>query len=726
MKTKLLALGLAATMAFSISGPATTHAAEAAKPFDLTILHLNDHHSHLDSQSYDLNLDYDDTQKDEKVRVKLGGMSYISSLINANKNDHSLYLESGELNGTLYFSLYKGETDMKVLNAMKPDAYMVGNHEFDEGDKRLAELIDMAKFPILSGNIKPNSKTPLYGKLNKPYMIKEVNGQKVAIIGVIKIDKTKGSSLVSDDVDFVKEVDFVKSTVEEVKKQGINKIILLSHLGYDFDQVMAAQTTDIDLIVGGDTHNLLDSSGEAKALGLPVTGEYPTVVKNANAKDTYIVQAWEYANVLGKIYVKFNEQGEVISAVGGPIAPVGGPYQINKDKKWVDADEATSAKIKDAIAKSKILVEGKANPAVDDIIKPYREAVKAKMAEEIGSIQETLSNERIPKPFTDAKDANGSFAAQVVADSFLENVPNADVAIQNAGGVRENFLQGKYTMADAYTMLPFSNTITTLKITGEEICNVLDEAIRYSQGVSQSTGSFPYSSSLRYDVYLNAGDGVKSAYNVEIKDKKTGKWSPIDMKKKYVVVTNSFTALGKDGYVTFAKAIEKDPNVKDETHVEYAVPLVELFTKHLKGGELAKPDADDYSIKSVKEWKPEMGKPAEAETPAVEPTVKPTEPTVKPAEPTVKPAEPKATAGSSKTDKGIKTTKAADKKANTAGTKAKDQSTKTYTVVKGDSLTKIAEKTFNDAKQWRKIYELNKDKIKNPNFIYPGQVIVLQ
>lgn len=671
MKKNLLALGLATMMIFLFSSPVVTL---AAAPFDLTILHLNDHHSHLESQAFDVNMNYDDKQEGEKVRVKLGGMSYISSLINENKNDHSLYLQSGEINGTLYFSLYKGETDMKVLNALQPDAYMVGNHEFDEGDKRLAELYDMATFPILSGNIKPNAKSPLYGKLDKPYMIKEVKGEKVAIISVIKVEKTKNSSLVSDDVDFINEIEFVKSTVEDVKKQGINKIILLSHLGYDFDQVLAAQTTDIDLIVGGDTHNLLDSSGEMKALGLPVTGEYPTVVKNADGKETYIVQAWEYANVLGKIDLKFNEQGEVISAAGGPIAPVGGPYQISIDNKWVDADDARLAKIKDIITNSGILVEGKINPVVEEIIAPYKEAINAKMETLIGSVKETLSNERIPIPFAKIKDANGSFAAQVVADSFLDSLPYADLAIQNSGGVRTNFLQGNFRMADAYTMLPFSNTITTVKVTGEEICNVLDEAIRYSQGISMSTGAFPYSSHLRYDVYLNAGDGVKSAYNVEVKDKKTGAWSPIDMKKSYVVVTNSFTALGKDGYATFAKAIERDPGVKNETYIEYAVPLVELFTKHLNGGELVKPDANNYCLKSVTEWKTEQTK--STGTPAGESSVKPA-------------------------------------------------NTKTYTVVEGDSLSKIAKKTLNDAKLWEKIYQLNKDTIKNPDLIYPGQRIVL-
>lgn len=696
LKRNLLGLGLAAMMLASLSSPAT---ARASEPFDLTILHVNDHHSHLDPQTFDLNLNYDDTQEGEKVRLQLGGMSYISSFIREHRNDHSLLLQSGELNGTLYYSLYKGETDMKVINALRPDAYMVGNHEFDEGDQHFADLYQTARFPILAGNIKPTKRSPLYGNLDQPYLIKEVDGEKIAIIGVIKIEKTKESSLISEDVEFIDEIEFVKSTVEEVKRQGINKIIVLSHLGYDFDQVLAAETSDVDLIVGGDTHNLLDSSGEAKALGLPVTGEYPTMVQNADGKSTYIVQAWEYAKALGRIDLKFDAQGEIISAAGSPILPVGGPYQVNVDDQWVDANETALTHIKKAIANNSVLVEGQIDPTMEETITPYRKALEAQMETVIGSIQENLSNERIPKPFTDPNDANGSFAAQVVADSFLYGLPHADVAIQNAGGVRETFRQGDFTMADAYTMLPFSNTITTLELTGEEIRDVLDEAIRYSQGITQSTGAFPYSSHLRYDVYLNADEGMKSAYNLEVKDRKTGVWSPIDMNKTYVVATNSFTALGKDGYATFEKAVERDPDVKVETYIQYAVPLVELFTEHLKGGKVVKPDADSYSLKSVKEWR---AKPSgESEASASE-------------APVSKAPGSEASVGKAPA------TEASDRESS-----AQVNAAKTYTVAKGDNLFRIAQKTLNDGTRWREIYELNKDRITNPRVIYPGQMIVL-
>lgn len=681
LKKNLLGIGLTAALVASISIPT---AASAAEPFELTLLHINDHHSHLDSQSFDLNLDYDDKQEGEKVRLQLGGMSYISSLIQEHRNDRSLLLQSGELNGTLYYSLYKGESDIKVINVLQPDAYMVGNHEFDEGDQHFADLYKSATFPILAGNIKPNEQSPLYGHLDQPYLIKEVGGEKIAIIGVIKIEKTKESSMISDDVEFIDEIEFVKSTVEEVKEQGINKVIVLSHLGYDFDQVLAAETSDVDLIVGGDTHNLLDSTGEAAELGLPVTGDYPTVVENADGKATYVVQAWELAKAMGKLELKFDAQGEIISATGTPLIPVGGPYQVNVNDEWVDADAATLEQIKAAIESNGVLVEGQSDPAIEEIITPYRDAVEAEMENVIGSIKETLSNERIPKPFADAKDANGSYAAQVVADSFLYGLPNADVAIQNAGGVRATFMQGEFTMADAYTMLPFSNTITTLKLSGAEISNVLDEAIRYSQGISQSTGAFPYSSHLRYDVYLNADEGVKSAYNLEIKDRKTGEWSAIDMDKTYVVATNSFTALGKDGYVTFEKAVQKDPNIKVETYIQYAVPLVELFTEHLNGGEVVRPGVDTYSLKSVKEWQAQPSN--EGEAPSEEPANE----------------EPPANVPSEEAE-----------------------TVRSYTVVSGDNLYKIAQRTLKDGTRWREIYNLNKGTISNPNLIYPGQVIVL-
>jgi 5'-nucleotidase len=251
------------------------------KAVDISILHTNDHHSYLEGQTYDLKIDHDEnTDGLEDIRLNLGGFSRIASAISEYRDTNTLVVNSGELNGTLYFSLYKGDVDVKVFNYLNLDAYQLGNHEFDEGEARLAELIEMANFPIISGNVHPTSDSPLYNSEIKPYVIKEIDGEKVAILGVLKVEKTRESSLVTSAVEFTDEIASVKTHVADLTEQGVNKIILLSHLGYDFDQVLAAQVTGIDIIVGGDTHNALDSTGELAELGVNVSGEYPSVINN--------------------------------------------------------------------------------------------------------------------------------------------------------------------------------------------------------------------------------------------------------------------------------------------------------------------------------------------------------------------------------------------------------------------------------------------------------------
>lgn len=570
------------------------------KALDISILHTNDHHSYLEGQTYDLKLDHDvNVDGAEDVRLNLGGFSRIASAISEYRDTHTLVLNSGELNGTLYFSLYKGEVDIKVFNYLDLDAYQLGNHEFDEGEGRLAELIEMANFPVLSGNVKPTSASPLFNSRIEPYVIKDIDGEKVAILGVLKVEKTRESSLVTDAVEFIDEIESVKTYVAELSAQGVNKIILLSHLGYDFDQVLAAQATGVDVIVGGDTHNALDSTGELAELGVNVTGEYPTVVNNPDNEPVYIVQAWEYAKGLGRLNISFDAEGKV-SKIGGNLELlVGQPYQVkNEAGTWVDADPQKIADISSAINQIKSIREIAEDTAVNDIIAPYKESLEAYKQVELGSVTQTMPFTRIPTDFIVGQQPSGSYAAQVVADAFLTYLPKADVAIQNAGGVRSEFTSGVFTVADAYTILPFSNTVVTIDMTGAQIIKVLNEGLSYAQGISGSTGSFPYSSHLRYDVFLGAAEqqGIR---NVEIKDRATHQWSDIEINAVYSVATNSFTALGKDGYLTFADVRAANPAAFEESDVVYVVPLIEFFRDELENNVLPVLDTGEYCLKSV-------------------------------------------------------------------------------------------------------------------------------
>lgn len=583
---------LASVLAILLAVASEAQAQEQA--FTLKILHTNDHHSHLDGSAQDLVIG------DETVRLEMGGFSRLAALIETLRDANTLVLNSGELNGTLYFSLFKGEPDFKLFNALGLDAYQIGNHEFDEGEEVLRTLIDMAEFPVLAANVHPTEASPLHGADILPYIVKEIDGERIAVLGVLKVEKTVESSLVTDAVAFSDEVETVRETVGELEGQGIDKIVVLSHLGYDVDKDLATEVAGIDVIVGGDTHDLLDSTGELTGMGLAVDGAYPTIVDGPDGQPVHIVQAWEMAHGLGILDVTFDADGTVVKAEGNILLPVDRPFQrLNANEEFEDLTAEQEADLVAAIESAKTLTLQEPDAEVAAILEPYARQLEAFRGETLGTVAETMPFERIPTAFSAGETPTGSHAAHIVADSFLAYLPYADLAIQNAGGVRTEFLSGPFTVADAYTMLPFSNTVATLTLTGEEVVAVLEDATDYALN-SGSTGAFPYASHLRFDVDKGAAKGNR-IQNVEVKDRQTGTWSPIDPAATYRVATNSFTALGKDGYDTFAAVVAADPSALEDSSVAYAVPLVEYFQDHLDNARLAPLAAEDYSLKSVTE-----------------------------------------------------------------------------------------------------------------------------
>lgn len=584
------------------------------KDVSVRIIHTNDHHSHLESSTYDLSFDGVPT------RLNIGGFSSLATIINENRNENTIVLNSGELNGTLYFSLFKGEVDFKVFNELGIDAYALGNHEFDEGDGRLAELIEMANFPIVSSNVQPTAKSPLYAVKDsiKPYVIKEIDGEKIGIIGILKNEKTKNSSLASDDLTFSNEIETARKYVAELEKQGVNKIILLSHVGYYNDFLFAEHVPGIDIIIGGDSHSLLGDKEKLEEVGLtqkyygqtgplpgyehsdyeknPTIGEYPTVVQNSDGDPVYIVTAWEYAHALGMLDVDFDKDGKIEAIDGNIIIPVSGPYlQKNAEGQRVEVDENTKAKIEKAIENSPILTFAKESSTVESIISPYQEEMKASLETVIGNISTNMSAERIPTPFAAGEAPTGSLAAYVVAEAFATANPRIDVAIQNVGGVRSAFFEGEFTVSQAITTLPFSNTVVMMDMTGQEIVNVLNQSAYYSLNTG-STGAFPAAANLRYDVFLSEEEG-KIIQNIEVKSKDEV-WSDIDLNKTYTVSTNSFTALGKDNYLEFAKVRETDAGNFEDTYINYYVPLKE-YIEGLPNKTLPPIDPENYCLKSV-------------------------------------------------------------------------------------------------------------------------------
>jgi 5'-nucleotidase len=222
----------------------------------LTILHTNDVHSRL--QPFPM---------DGGRNQGLGGVAARAALINTIRAEQEqvLLLDAGDIfQGTPFFNLYKGEPEMKAMAAMGYDAATMGNHDFDAGLENFAIQLQHAGFPILMCNY-DFTNTPMEFKY-QPYKIFKKGKLKIGITAV-GIELT---GLVSDSLfgntQYLDPIQKANETAAQLKKEkACDMVICLSHLGYKYssnkvsDVVLAKETENIDLIIGGHTHTFMDA-----------------------------------------------------------------------------------------------------------------------------------------------------------------------------------------------------------------------------------------------------------------------------------------------------------------------------------------------------------------------------------------------------------------------------------------------------------------------------------
>jgi len=179
---------------------------------------------------------------------------------------------------------------------------------------------------VLSANVVPGPNSPLRTKeLVKPYHVYTVGGQKVGVIGITVKQKTEMSSSPSPGTYLLDEMTTAQKYIDELKdpSMGVNKIILLSHVGLAMDLKMAAALEGVDVIVGGDSHSLLGDVEELAIVpGATPVSHYPEVVTGRNGNTVCVVQAWQYANTVGKLDLSFDSYGNVTACSGRPIFPL--------------------------------------------------------------------------------------------------------------------------------------------------------------------------------------------------------------------------------------------------------------------------------------------------------------------------------------------------------------------------------------------------------------------
>lgn len=593
--------GFMATAALVGLGPVNPVAAQ-----DLTILHINDHHSHLDA---DGRLDL--TLAGEKTRVEGGGFTRVVAKINelSDGRDDVLTLHAGDaITGDLYYTLFQGEADAALMNEVCFDAFALGNHEFDDGDAGLKRFIDHlwsdadCKTPVLAANVVPEvGVSPLAmsgpNEYLQPYTIHQVGGVSVGIIGIDIANKTKNSSSPDPTTEFLDEAETAQRYIDELTVKGVDRIVLLTHYRYNNDLALAETLQGVDVIVGGDSHSLL---GDFSEVGLNSAGPYPTQVVNGAGGTVCVVQAWQYSQIVGELTVSFNEAGEVTDCTGTPHLPLGDSFRRkNADGDRVELTGDARAAVLAAVEAHPALSVTAPDSAAAEVLARFEELVAERRDVVIGQASDTLCLERVPgqgkSKLCDvaATAEQGSDIANVVAHAFREMSRTGDIAIQNAGGVRTDLAAGDVTIGHAYTMLPFANTLVELTMTGAEIKSVLEDALDYALQPDGSTGAYPYAAGLRWDVALSAAKGERIS-NLSFKGMGDADWTPLEDTRSYSVITNSYIAGGRDGYATFG-TVSDDGRALD-TYLDYAQSFVDYVQER---GTVSKLPADDYSTQTV-------------------------------------------------------------------------------------------------------------------------------
>ncbi len=264
---------------------------EDAGPSRLTILHTNDVHSRLEP-----------FPMDGGRNQGLGGVEARAALIKKIRSEEEqvLLLDAGDIfQGTPFFNLYKGEPEMKAMTAMGYDASTMGNHDFDAGLENLATQLRHAAFPILICNYDFTS-TPMENKF-QPYKIIKKGKLKIGITGVGIEMKGLVPDLLIGNTKYADPVENVNRVAAKLKKDmGCDMVICLSHLGYKYkeeenkisDIILAKETENIDLIIGGHTHTFLDA---------------PVEYKNKSGNDVLVNQVGWAGIMLGRLDYEFSK-----------------------------------------------------------------------------------------------------------------------------------------------------------------------------------------------------------------------------------------------------------------------------------------------------------------------------------------------------------------------------------------------------------------------------------
>ncbi|XP_019556938.2 apyrase-like [Aedes albopictus] len=504
MLSKLFAVLLALSSLSQIEGSS----------FKLKIIHFNDLHARFDEVT---NKSVPCAGNGEPC---VGGVARLVTTIEKLKKENlnHLVLNAGDVfQGTIWYTLLKWNVSQMFMNMVKPNAMTLGNHEFDDAVAGLVPFLNGIKdvTPVLVSNLvfpwmPSNELKQLRSLIKEEPLILKVGDRSVGIIGVIFDETDKITN--THPLKFKSSIESVRAATKALKSKGVNIIIVLSHCGIFDDKKIAEQAgDDIDIIVGGHTHTLL-YNGEPPSKHT-VLDKYPMVVESANKHKVLIVQAFCHSMYVGNIDLTFDDRGEITSYEGQPI------YQSNDIEK---------------------------NPSVEARVKELRKDIEVKSSVTVGKSEVELSNDCRRKECT-----FGSVLADAYVWYFRDKSRAPKIAMIHPGNFRISLASGAITRGQLLTALPFNSNANWVKVSGATI----KKAIEYGVSINPRRCSFNALQTAGIRTIVNYGKPVGNRAKISLKSGE--KFKPLDEKKEYNVLVNSYIFKGGDGFDMFVNCTVK-------------------------------------------------------------------------------------------------------------------------------------------------------------------------
>lgn len=438
----------------------------------LTILHNNDGESQLinageDAEEFGGVARFGQVVTQQKVRARRG-----------NKTEF-LFVSSGDnfLAGPEFqASLNDGEFyDAEVLGALDYDAIQLGNHDFDFGPQVLADFINSYKVrertPYLASNLDFSAEPALQaladkGRITSSTIVKK-GRYRIGVVGAVtpELDRisSPGGVVVQDNI-----AEIIQAEVDALTEQGIKYIVLISHLqGIDADIGLAAELTDVDVVVAGGGDEVLANDGDLLVPGDVPFASYPIIAVDAENREVPVVTTAGDYKYLGRLAVEFDAAGNVLSFDGSPIRVASKAFE-----------DGVSPKAK-----------------LTNIVKPVGEFLAELDTRVVGVSEVALEGRRDPGIRTAEQNLGNLMADSLLAagraNAAAFGVAAPDVAIQNGGGIRNNNLlpAGTITEKTTFDIAPFGNFVTVVPdISRAQLKQLLERGFSETPAAS---GRFP-------------------------------------------------------------------------------------------------------------------------------------------------------------------------------------------------------------------------------------------